>query len=127
MPNIFDDSIQFTETTLAILGTTSNSPGPNFRTSNFLSGSDKNTNISYLVKTIDRKYVAISVKGEKYICFIDKNNKAEFTKKLFKGEKIPIKVIELYDFRSMKFSQSCVLRAYLDEANNIRDLDMVKT
>ncbi|MEX0598186.1 MAG: helicase C-terminal domain-containing protein, partial [Candidatus Paceibacterota bacterium] len=117
MPNIFDDSIPFTETTLSILGTTSNSATSN---------SDKNTSISYSIKTVDRKYIAISVKGEKYICFIDKNNKAEFTKKLFKGDKMAIKVIELYDFRSMKFSQSCVLRAYLDEANNVRNLDMVK-
>jgi hypothetical protein len=142
MPNIFDECIEFTETTLSILGTTSNASGNHYSNDNlFLS--PKSTGNLFLspksspgindnsqgqqVKTIkiDRKYVAVSVSGEKYIYFIDDKNKPEVTKKMFKGEKIPIKVVELYDFRSMKYSQSCVLRAYVDEAGKKREVDMV--
>ena len=121
MPNVFDECIEFGETTLSILGSTSNSSTQN-------SQETVSTSNTQLIKTvkIDRKYVAVSVSGEKYIYFLDDKDKPEITKKLFQGEKIPIKVIELYDFRSMKYSQSCVLRAYVDEAGKKRELDMVK-
>ena len=75
---------------------------------------------------VQKKFIVISVKSnsnlEQFIYFIDDNKKPECTKKLFKGEKLPIKVIELYDYKAMKYSQSCVLRAYVDEKGIKREI-----
>jgi len=100
MPNITDEIIEYSENTMQLLDKNNN---------------DISNSVTVSKQTIEKKYAAISVSEEKFIVFVDDNNKPIITKKVFNGSRLPIKVIELYDYRSMKFSNTPVLRSYVDE------------
>lgn len=73
--------------------------------------------------TSEKRYVTLTVGTEKYIYFINSKNQPLMKRIKFKGEKTLLRVIEMYDFNSLKFSNKLVLRVYVDEKNKKWDLN----
>jgi hypothetical protein len=128
MPNMFDEFVELTDKTMTILSASSSAKSASASAASpivQLPSSSPDTHIvqqGNVVRTVvERRSKPIRINGEEYVYFIDADSKPIIVQKLFKGETAAIRVMELYDYRAMKYSNTHVLRAFVDD-NGIKRL-----